>query len=360
MGFMNREIWENYLNSLESKRQQIIDVFKDRSNFSKLMSGRVSIFNNNIYYGKIPHSRYWKNYNYTVDPLDREEQFSKDNVIATTNELILQKKYRDLGIMSVEHIAIPNEKQQNQKKTFVPHAVVSQFNFDKNTQIITLSDFLNADKASIYQLIQDPTTTIFTDYKDFEFPVFWGDLEYLLKKKDIYLKFMTKHCYDQIIQSLISSVFEFGDDEHLNNYLLCKKVDSPKFEELCVIDKESTAFCPHIVQDLSWEGIKAYTYNFSEYNSNSISIGGATNFYERYNVLLNMILDGKLDKKYYYFLQKIANTNYDKLAQNTYEESGIKPIQTQIDMFKVGSEKAGRLYNLQPFNEDNLKHYFTL
>ena len=113
---MKREIWKNYLNDLQEKRRQTIDVFKDRSNFSKLISGNAKIFNNNIYYGKIPHSRYLKLYNYTVDPLDRDEEFTKDNIMATTNELLLQKKYREFGIMSAEHIAVHNEKKEKLKE----------------------------------------------------------------------------------------------------------------------------------------------------------------------------------------------------------------------------------------------------
>ena len=75
------------------------------------------IFDKNIYYGKLPHSRNWKIYNYTVDPIDREEQFTKNNVLATTNELLLQKKYREIGIMSAEHIVVPNEKKPKIEKS---------------------------------------------------------------------------------------------------------------------------------------------------------------------------------------------------------------------------------------------------
>ena len=84
------------------------------------------------------------------------------------------------------------------------------------------------------------------------------------------------------------------------------------------------------------------TDNFTEYNGVPIDFKGERSF-ERILAVTKLVADGKMPKKYCEFLSTIANLDYEKFAKAVFEDTGLVPIQKQIDMYKYGSEKAGEI-----------------
>ena len=306
------------------------ELFSDGVFMSKIQDvtrGYVH-FNGQKFFVKTPHSRRFKFG--AISTL-----FSRnDNRIATTSELMAERKYRELNYLTAYHKPVYINKVKNEilkpgsKYGVGPYVLVSPVLFDFNIHYATMFD-LQEQEHLFY-----PNTDI--DDKMF------FNLENAIKNKDYFLQYLTEECYDEYIKYILLSIFEFSDDEHLGNVIICQNKYAKRFERIFVHDKESTAFNPYIAQNFDMNAVTFKTNNFTEYNGVPIDFKGERSF-ERILAVTKLVADGKMPKKYCEFLSTIANLDYEKFAKEVFEQTGIAPNSKQVDMYKYGSEKAGEI-----------------
>lgn len=296
--------------------------------FQDVTRGFVT-FKEKKYFIKTPHSRFYK-FGFVNMALS-----NRDNKLATTSELISEKKYKHFNYMSAPHKAIfkPDQNEYllrfKHKKLFGEYVLVSPILFNSDIHYASMSDFQTQENffnkaARVDQLL-------------------FGNFENTLKNKKHFLKYMTEGCYDEYVKYLLLSLFEFSDDEHLGNVMLCKNKNVERFERLFIYDKESTAFNPFVANDLESSSLIYKTNNFSRYNGVPFFAQGERSI-ERILALTKLVADGKVPKKYCLFLNEISNIDYEKFAREVFEETGIVVEKKQIDMYKYGSDCAGEIF----------------
>lgn len=299
--------------------------------------GSVGVGDGN-YYIKVPHSRAFK-FGYISLKYEAE-----DNALATTSELIAQKKYKQFNFLYANHRPI-----------FKPRKQLNQLDYEslwKNRHVYNYEDIY---RKGIYTLVSPSLTSELVDTvsmgditsialqltrRNKKEQRMYDNFENVLDCKKYYLKYMTSHCYDQYVKFVIASIFEFSDDDHFYNVVLCKNKNSDKFEDLFLFDKESTSFNPFVAIDMKLEAIKYRAQNHISFNGLPITKIGERGM-DRIFALADLIRAGKLDKRYVQFLNEIAGFDFDKVAKEIETETGIKTNQKQLDVYKYGADFAG-------------------
>lgn len=344
---MNSWVWERYYENLKASNASLEELLQDKAFCRKVLNNKNISYQAHKYYGKTPHSRQFK-----FDTTQTTELLTKqDNSIATINEYLLLKKYKDLEFLTANHhiLNIHNLQLPFDER----YGLICEDLLDEEFEYITLDNFFNSKHkftilSNNIDIKSENISTVKTFQKHKTFPYFFRNFNDLIKYKNKYLNYITSHCYDQIIKNILSSIFEFGDDEHTQNAILCRKKGNEKFEELLLFDKESSSFIINILQNNNLEVVKKYyTNEFNKYNYFGIHICDHNESFKfKCHKLYEFIQSGIIDKKYWKYLEILANYDYDKTAQIIEEETGITPIQRHIDMLKYGSECAGKLYEM--------------
>ena len=323
---MIKDMFNWYLQICEDWKQENANLVSDDFFVSKIYDinrGFVH-FKNNHYFVKTPHSRSFK-LGYVNTSLT-----GQDNKIATASELIAEKKYKSFNFMTAVHQPIYKENY-GYDEYFEPYGIftlVSPMLFTTEIHHASISDFIEQEK-------------LFNPASHLDTAVF-GNLGTILKRKKLLLEYMTEECYDEFVQFMLLSIFEFSDDDHMGNVIMCKNKDVEKFEHIFVFDKESTAFNPFVARNLASPAIMFKTNNFTAYNGVPITSKGERSI-ERMLAVAKLIADGKMPKKYIKFIDQISGLDYEQLAKEVFEDTGIKVDQRQIDMYKFGSECAGNI-----------------
>lgn len=344
---MNSWVWERYYENLKESNSSLVELLQDRDFCKKILNDRNAVCSTRKFYGKIPHSRQFKVLESYYQTNDRSSQI--DNYIATFNEYLFAKKYKELGFLTANHQVIDINKIQLDSPENL--GVVSEDLLSEEFEYITLENFFQSRKLFIThsnEIIDNKYQVVEHKIKHKILPYFSYLLPDILKYKKHYLQFLTENCYDKIIENFLLSLFEFGDDDHTHNTILIRRKGNRKFEELLVFDKESTAFSVNFPNDINLETIKKYyTTEFTSYNPYSIHIYDRKESFEfKCHKLFDFIKHGQFNKKYWQYLETIANLDYNKIAQQVKEEIDLTPPNKHIDILKYGSECAGKLYEI--------------
>ena len=273
------------------------------------------------FFFKHPNSKLFKIYGGYYKKRNKSHVVLADNQLAANSELIAKKKYKRFGFMTADYqVAMHDEEFY----LFSP-----QLFFADEVELATLYQiYCDTSQSSVFQASAKELGR--------------GNLTNFLIRKKVMLNMMTENCYDQLAKYFLMSIFEFSDDEHFNNIILCKNKNSKKFESVFVFDKESTVFDYSIAKGKSFQETRDYATRFNTYMGLPVA-WNIENFNERMKALSELIKSGVLEKKYCDFLNELAQFNFCEACKEIYEETGAKSNQTQIDMFRFGSEKAGEL-----------------
>lgn len=289
--------------------------------FDQIRKNAGIIYSDGMHYiFKLPHSRYYKNHRKEFAQLSYLAT-KKDSTLSLTSELISEKKYKAAGFLCAKHFIIKQARDYYLISPNLLHGYV--------------------DYKTYSEILRDP-------YDDVPFQsrvlnrLTSKSLRSVLKNKRRYLKIMTEECYDEYVKYLLSSVFEFSDDEHYNNVILCRNHGSDKFESLFLFDKESNVFNPLIAQGMKFNEVQYYSLIYEKYVGRYIYTPGET-INERISEIGMLIKKGLLPQKYIDFINQVANFDFAEAAKQVYEETGIKADQIQVDMYKYGSELAGQI-----------------
>ena len=337
---MIKDFFEWFENWEENKKFDSLDLSSNgffANGISSISKGQISVDGGN-YYVKTPHSRSFK-FGYVSLRYEPE-----DNSLATMSELIAKKRYKQFRFLYANHRPLHRDRN-----------ILT----DKDMKVIWnnrhVYNYQDIYKKGVYMLVSPSLTSELVDTMSFgdivtiglkltknnqEEQSMYDNFERMLDSKQYYLKFMTEHCYDNLIKFVIASIFEFSNDDHFDNIMLCKNRSSDRFEDLFLFDKESTAFNPFVALDLSLGTIKAHTRNHMSYNGMPITDIGEKTVVRMYE-LTRLINKGKLEKKYVDFLEEIAGINFEKLAKEIEFETGLVANQKQLDMYKYGADFAG-------------------
>lgn len=273
------------------------------------------IFNDKTFYFKRPNTRYYKNHRGEFSKLSSQAHIL-DNTLATTSELISEKKYKAFNIMYGKHYII---KHNGEFYSISPNLIHGWIDYHTHSEIMrsTYDDLIDMRKPF---------------YK-----MHYFSLKDTLKKKKYFLKVMTEDCYDEYVKCWLASIFEFSDDEHYNNMIFYRNHGSQKFEGVFVFDKESTVFNPMIAKGLSARDIKMNSMVYDRYIGKKVYCPGEC-IIDRFHEIIRLVKNGVLEKKYCDYLNQLAQFDFCKAAKEVFEETGIKVNDIQIDMYNYGSE----------------------
>lgn len=337
---MIKDFFEWFENWEENKKFDSLDLSSNgffASGISSVSKGQVDVGGSN-YYIKTPHSRSFK---FGYVNLRYESQ---DNALATMSELLARKRYKQFRFLYANHRPLFRDRTTLDKKDL---EVIW-----RNRHVYNYEEIY---RKGVYVLVSPSLTSELVDTISFGDIVTIGlkltkhnkaeqsmydNLERMLDSKQYYLKFMTDHCYDQLVKFVLASIFEFSNDDHFDNIMLCKNSDSDKYEDLFLFDKESTAFNPFVAVDMGISTIKYRAQNYMSYNGMPITQIGERTMIRMYE-LTRLINKGKLEKKHIDFLEDIAGINFEKLAKEIEFETGLVANQKQLDMYKYGADFAG-------------------
>ena len=337
---MIKDFFEWFNSWEENKKFSQLDLSADgvfARGIESVSKGLVGVGDGN-YYIKTPHSRAFK-FGYVNLKFEAE-----DNLLATTSELLAQKKYKEFKFLYANHRPI-----------FKPRTHLSEFDYErlwKNRHVYNYEDIY---RKGIYTLVSPALTSELIDTismgditsigmrlarKNSKEQRMFDNFESVLDSKKYYLKFMTSHCYDQYVKFVLASIFEFSDDDHYDNVWLCKNHQSDKYEDLFLFDKESTSFNPFVAINMQLEAVKFRAQNHTSFNGMPVSRMGERGVDRMFEVT-RLIRIGKLEKKYIEFLNQIAGIDFEKIAAEIEMETGIKVNQKQLDVYKYGADFAG-------------------
>ena len=337
---MIKDFFEWFENWEENKKFDSLDLSSNgffASGISNVTKGQVSMGDGN-YYIKTPHSRSFK---FGYVSLRYESQ---DNELATMSELIAKKRYKQFRFLYANHRPLYRDRSNLSKQDY---EIIW-----KNRHIYNYEEMY---RKGVYMLVSPSLTSEMVDTISFGDIVTIGlkltkrnkveqamydNFENMLDSKKYYLKFMTEYCYDKLVQFVLASIFEFSNDDHFDNIMLCKNRDSDKYEDVFLFDKESTAFNPFVAIDMSLGAIRYRAQNHMSYNGMPITQVGERTVVRMYE-LTRLINKGKLEKKHIEFLEAIAGIDFEKLAKEIECETGLKANQKQLDMYKYGADFAG-------------------
>ncbi len=273
---------------------------------------------------KKPHTAKFKetenNLIFINKKVDRELAI-RDNELATMSELISEKKYRAYKFLSAKHFSLPVGREfmiMSPNMFFNEVEAADLDGLDKNAEFFEPSSITKNDEIFKHAL----NTSSY-------------NLKRILKKKEQFLKFMTLHCYNQLVNYYLMSTFEFTDDEGNNNLMFAKNKGSDKFENIFVFDKESTLFNFLLAQGESLDSIKQKICDLDEFCDTVL--GGGT-IRTRIKTLRDLFEKGLLDSSHKNLLNSTLSVNYDKLADEVSIETGIKKNNDQIDLYKLGQD----------------------
>ncbi len=268
---------------------------------------------------KLSHSRYYKNHRKQFSTLPVTSRML-DNRLALGSELLSQKKYRAFKFMTAMHYPI----EWNHEFYVISPNLLKGY-----------ADYLTASEIGRDPYMEMPRESRGMK-KALRLP-----LKKLLSQKKRFLNMMTEDCFDQYVEYLLASVFEFSDDEHANNIMFVRNRGSEKFESLFVFDKESTIFNPFIAMGQNFNDVRMNSILFDKYAGKFIAFPGET-IIERVHEIGELVQRGKLEPKYIKFLNQLANFDYCEAARQIYHETGKKINQNQLDMYRLGSEYAAQ------------------
>lgn len=320
-----KDFWQWYNDKVNSIAMDSHFVWIEGEKFSTNVYGinNKIVWNGQEFHMKSPHSRLIKTLKLKHGCDFNEKLYNKDNVLSTATELAMMRKYRDFGMLSADYSVAFDGKDWF---VFSPNVFRGYLNY------YTLYDLMKF-KNEPFDCKQIKKTYYYSFYQ-------------VISKKKAFLKFMTEECYDEYVKFLLSSVFEFSDDEHTLNIIFCKDKDSFKLEHIFVFDKESNFFNPLIACNERFARVKELSSTNIKYHGRSYYCPGE-DFADRCNYLRRLIEKGKIPHKYVEFLRDVASYNYDKLFDETYDVLGVKKNDMQVDMFKFGAETAGNLTLLE-------------
>ena len=337
---MIKDFFEWFENWEANKNFEQLDLSSNgffASGISNVSKGLVSVSGGN-YYIKTPHSRAYK-FGYVNLRFEAE-----DNQLATMSELIAQKRYKKFRFLYANHRPI-----------YRPRTVLGELDFEvlwKNRHVYNFEEMY---RRGLYTLVSPSIDSEYVDTISMgdittiglqltkhnkEEQTMYDNFEKVLDCKQYYLKYMTENCYDNFVKFVIASIFEFSDDDHFDNILLCKNRQNEMYEDLFLFDKESTAFNPFVALNMDIGAIKYRVQNHASYNGMPISKQGERSLARMYE-LTRLVRLGKLEKKYVDFLNEIAGIDFNKIAKEIELETGLKTNQKQLDMYKYGADFAG-------------------
>ena len=246
-----------------------------------------------------------------------------DNQLSAMSELISEKKYRAYKFMTAKHFVI---EEDNRYYLLSPDFLLSKI------QKFTYQDVMWSDKNK-------PLTDITrVARKTYQFK-----LAEIIQNKELYLSFMTEHCYEQFVKFVINGIFDFSNDDSFDNIVLVKHKKDNRFKDIFVCDKESTAFNFMVAQGFGYKKIKRILDEYSEYGGVVINNFGKDGITFRIDEMKRLFDRGIMGSTHLQILKQIAETDYDKLAEEALSNTSLKKNQTQIDLYKYGSELAGNL-----------------
>lgn len=326
---MKSELHDWYEKQAENADNVLSEIFSDGVFVSKIFSIKRGYltFDGKKYFVKEPHSRSFKQGRVG-------KAFSaRDNNIAMASELLSEKKYQSLNYLTARHYPVKKEVLDESLKCCSwlnsPFYIsVSPIIFNGTVSYATMFDLQTQEHLFVPRTRMDDKMFL--------------NFETALKNKNYFLRYMNQECYDEYIKYILLSIFEFSDDEHLGNVILCQSKQAKKFEHLFVYDKESTAFNPFIAQCLSSSDVSKNLRDFRRFNGVPIANKDERSM-DRIFAVTRLVSEGKLPEKYCKFLNEIAGIDYSKFAREVFEETGIKLESKQIDMYKFGSECAGNI-----------------
>lgn len=281
------------------------------------------VFEGMTFHRKTPHSTSYKKLK-----LSQEFFSATDNHLSAMSELLSEKVYRSHKFLTAKHFVL---KKDDEFVLYSPNLFGTDIVSEQMNNI-------NMFKPYYFNNISYKTRGI----------------EYILQGKNDFLTFMTPECFDQYVEYLLRSVFEFSDDEHYSNIMFVKRAGKEKFEEMFIFDKESTYFnflISRITNDFNQ--LKTILRHFSVSDSINISITGSFNdsFNSRVQVISQLFDRGLLNEKHLKFLKDIANTDFNKIARHVHRETKIPINDVQIDCYKYGAEVAGELAKTLWYNK---------
>lgn len=268
-----------------------------------------------LYHVKVPHTRFFKNSRNSYVT----ESIKKDNFLATTSELISERKYKAFHFLTAGYD-------------------LSQ----KNGKFILVSKHMSDEKldlCSLYNLMKCPHDADVRYYAN-ELATF--TLRELLSKRQLVMNILTESCYDKLIEFILMSVFEFGDDDHFNNIIFVKTPKQEKFNDMFVCDKESTVFNHYLALSNYYGDLVEYSSCYNEYVGKKI-LKPFEDFEMRVNEIAKLIRKGIMPQKYVAFLRKVSGFDFNAVAKDIKGDFGITPNDTQLDMFKYGQEKINEM-----------------
>ena len=281
------------------------------------------VFEGMAFYKKAPHTRGYKCFINSNEgsnsPFVRIIQ-SSDNKLATLSELIGEHKYKAFKFLTAKHFVT---EENNRYYLISPNLLAGDY------QTYSYFDLVRGNRVRSY--IKPTQATVSHSFGE------------VLSNKDLYLEYMTEHCYDQYVTFILNRIFEFSDDDHLSNVILVKPRNAKKFEEMFICDKESTAFNFMLASGAKFEDIKKALLNFDRYEGVVIGSREADNFTVQTDRLKKLFDSGLMGKFHLEVMKTIANLDYDKLSEKALEGTDIRPSKTQIDLYKYGSELAGEM-----------------
>ena len=325
------EWYENRASKLKVNPKKVVD--HGRYVDPTYYDGDHIIFSGFAFYLKPPHSRDFKRKKQLIFPLTNMGNLSDeeiksemkvdrrlDNQLSAMSELIAEKKYRALKFITAKHFVLEDEKNYYLLSPNLLAGKLHNFSYYDLTVGNRIKQFERYAKSTS----QDRLSSI-------------------VLNKEKYLEFMTEHCYNQYIQFILNGVFEFADDDGTQNIIFVKHKNSKVFEEVFVVDKESTVFNFMIASGYNFNQIKQMINSYSNYGGIVFNNRHEDNIEIKQNEIRRLFDRGIMGNTHLQILKQIAETDYDKLVEEALANTSLKKNQTQIDLYKYGTELAGDL-----------------
>lgn len=215
--------------------------------------------------------------------------------------------YNNIGITNPPIYIFSHQPVESQNSP-LGHTVTQDVNSVKNKL------FVVADKL----LSQEDIKSLRIDCSNKWAPLYNSNFQ------KIFLKYMTKECFDQLIGLFLVDELRSEQDRHENNYFFYKTTGAEKFEGVMPIDHEYASILLHNVQNKN----DFFSFLYSNYHTPTI-LGNIDNgcYKKRINDIKELLQDQVLSQTQIELLKRALNYNFPKEVKNAskqlYNNNGI-------------------------------------